>query len=749
MALEPNAQLGPYKVLNLIGAGGMGEVYKARDTRLNRTVAIKVLPPALAADPQFRERFDREARTISQVEHPNICALYDVGEHGGTAYLVMQYLEGETLAQRIAKGALPLGEGIRIATEIADALTKAHGAGVIHRDLKPGNVMLTSTGAKLLDFGIAKLFQTSLQNLADAQTIGQTEAGAVVGTTRYMSPEQARGTAVDSRSDLFSFGILFYEMLSGRVPFEGTTNADVLVRILEREPLPVTQYRPEVPAELQRITARCLEKDRDRRYASARDLIADLEKAKASITGQQSGVKLAPSIAVLPFVNMSTDPENEYFCDGIAEELINAFTKIEQLRVAARTSAFSFKGKTGDLREIGRTLNVSTVLEGSVRKAGNRLRVTAQLVNVADGYHLWSERYDRNLEDVFAIQDEISLAIVTALKVRLIGEEKAALAKRHTENVEAFQLYQQGRHHWHKWNEQGFLKSRECMERAIQIDPDYALAYCGLADSYLAGASGTIRYADILPRVKEVLARALDLDPGEALAWTLSAVACYYDWDFEGAERTAARAIELNPRLAQAHTAQALVYLYSGRPDRALAPAKRAVELDPLAPMFNRVLAETHVALGESDSAIRQIRLLLDISPNFWRAHWLLGTILPSRGESENAIASLEEAVRCSGGAPYAVGSLAGALGSAGHRDRAEREIDALLDRARSGYIPSLSFALAYMGLSMVDRVFEWLDRAFEERDLMLRIYFVYAPVFEVLRRDPRGIDLLRRLKAF
>lgn len=745
MPLAPGARLGPYEIVSALGAGGMGEVYKGRDTRLDRTVAIKVLSPRLAADPQLRDRFDREARTISRLSDSHICTIHDVGHHEGIAYIVMEYVEGETLGPWLRRTPRPSVETVvDTGLQVARALVAAHAAGVVHRDIKPENVVVRDDGfVKVLDFGIAKLVE---QPAAEALTIapGQTAAGFVVGTTKYMSPEQARGTAVDARSDVFSFGVLLYEMLSGQTPFEALTATDTVIAILQREPAPLAQYRPDSGSELQRVVSKCLEKEVGRRYASARDLVVDLERVLAD--AHRVPTQSSPSIAVLPFVNMSADPENEYFCDGIAEDLISALTKIEQLHVAARTSAFSFKGKHADLKEVGRTLNVSTVLEGSVRKAGNRLRVTAQLVNVADGYQVWSERYDRQLEDVFAIQDEISLAIVNALKVKLFGEQEAVLAKRQTENVQAYELYLKGRHHWHTWSAEGFAKSQECMERAIAIDPDYALAYVGLADSHLAaGAAGLVSYAELLPSAKAHLTKAVSLDPELAEAWTLLGVVHFYEWDWPAAERAVARALDLNPRLGHAHQVAALVALYQGRHDMALAQGKQAVALDPLASFWNFSLALVHTARGDRAEAWDRVRAGLDFDPSFWMTHWARGMLLIAESNHEQAVHAIREAVRCSGAVPLALGLLTCALGLAGQREQAEQELAALVERAAHGHVPALSMALAYVGLNETDRAFEWLEKSYVERDVWLRLA-AWNPMFAGVRSDPRMIDLLRRM---
>ncbi|MEK6323716.1 MAG: protein kinase [Acidobacteriota bacterium] len=441
--------LSHYRILDKLGSGGMGEVYLAEDTRLNRRVALKLLPAEFTKDTDRVGRFVREAKAASALNHPNIITIYEIGKADGIHYIVTEFIEGETLRRHIERSRMTVQRVLDVSTQVAGALSEAHSAGIIHRDIKPENIMLRPDGyIKVLDFGLAKLTeQPPLSTDTSAPTAARVEThpGMVMGTISYMSPEQARGKTVDARSDIFSLGVVIYEMLAGRAPFQGESAADVFVSLLERDPSPLTDSSPDVPPELERIVVRCLEKDRERRYATGQELATDLKTLEFTPSKEPAVARTSPSIAVLPFVNMSADAENEYFCDGLAEDLLNALSKIEALRVAARTSAFSFKGKETDIREIGQKLKVRTVLEGSVRKLGNRLRITAQLINVADGYHIWSERYDRQMEDIFDIQDEISLAIVDALKLKLLGDEKAAVLKRYTDNAEAYHLYLLGR----------------------------------------------------------------------------------------------------------------------------------------------------------------------------------------------------------------------------------------------------------------------------------------------------------------
>ncbi|MCZ6776598.1 MAG: protein kinase, partial [Ignavibacteria bacterium] len=470
-----------YKILEKLGEGGMGTVYKAQDLKLDRSVALKFLPSYLSQAEEEKKRFVHEAKAASALDHPNICTIHEIDQtEDGQMFIAMACYEGKTVKEKIEHGPPPLDQAIDITIQVAQGLAKAHSQGIIHRDLKPANIMVTNDGmVKILDFGLAKLAgQTKL-----------TKTGATLGTAAYMSPEQVKGVSADHRIDIWAFGVVLYEMVTGKQPFAGDYEQAVMYSIIHEEVEPMTTLRNEVPPELEQLVQKAMNKDANERHENMDELLAELELVKHSFVAEDvrsstRKEKPLPSIAVLPFVNMSAHSENEYFSDGLAEELINALTKIKGLQIVARTSAFSFRGKEIDIREIGRKLNVRTVLEGSVRKAGNRLRITVQLVKVADGYQLWSERYDKEMDDVFAIQDEISLAIVERLKVELLSEEKATLAKRYTENPEAYSLYLKGRYYWNKRTAEGFRKAIENFRTAIAEDPTYASAYAGLADSY-------------------------------------------------------------------------------------------------------------------------------------------------------------------------------------------------------------------------------------------------------------------------
>ena len=749
MALSPSMRLGPYEIQALLGAGGMGDVYRARDTRLGREVAIKVLPTSVAADPDRLRRFEQEARAASALNHPNVLTIYDIGEAGGTVYIASELVAGETLRARCARGPLAVPEIQALAGQIASGLGAAHAAGVVHRDLKPDNVMIRPDGlVKLLDFGLAKLtVAADAAGVAATMAGPQTALGSIAGTVRYMSPEQARGQAVDARSDVFSFGVVLYELLAGRVPHDGATSTDVLVAVLQQRPAPVSDYRADTPPDLQALVARCLEKDPHLRPASATEVAAAL-----SVTARTPAAPAVPadsnqtpSVAVLPFVNMSADPENEYFCDGLAEELINALGKIDQLRVVGRTSVFAHKGQRSDVHDIGRALNVSAVLDGSVRKAGTRIRITAQLIDVGHGYQLWSERYDRQLEDVFEIQDEISLAIVEALKVKLLGGEKSAVLKRATTNPEAYQLYLKGRHHWHKWTEEGLRRSREYFEGAIAVDSQYAMAYYGLADSYLASGSLGRPIAHILPPAKAALARALEIDPRLAGAWALLGVCHLYEWDWAASDRAVLQAIEIDPRSSHAHLGMASHRLYHRRFDEALAASLRSLELEPLAPLWNWVLARVYRARREYDRASEQTRVLLEIAPDWWMAHHERAMLLHSQGSTGGAIEALEHAVRSSGRGPLALGYLAWARARAGERAAAEQIVAELSERSTAEFVPAFSLAVAYAGLERSALAFDCLERACQEQEIWL-ILDQFNPTFASLVADPRLADVLRRV---
>jgi eukaryotic-like serine/threonine-protein kinase len=710
-----------YRIIRKLGAGGMGEVYLGEDIRLDRKVALKILPEQFTRSEDRVRRFIQEAKSASALNHPNIITIYDIGQVESSHFIATEYIEGETLRRHIGRGRMNVSEALDIAIQIASALGAAHQAGIIHRDIKPENVMIRPDGyVKVLDFGLAKLIERrGIDSGTGAATIPiNTEPGTVLGTVKYMSPEQVRGLALDDRSDIFSFGVLFYEMLSGHVPFEGSSTADTLISILQNQPPPLASYTSGASVEIEQIINKCLEKDRERRYGSSQELLSDLKGLVSGRSKEQLIARPSPSIAVLPFVNMSADPENEYFCDGLAEELLNALAKIEELRVAARTSSFSFKGKGVDIREVGGKLGVNTVLEGSVRKAGNRLRITAQLVNVADGFHLWSERYDRQMEDIFEIQDEITLAIIDALKVKLLGEQKPNLIKRYTDNTQAYQLYLKGRYYYNKWTEDGFKKAVEHYQQAINTEPDYALAHAEIANCL-----GTLLYFgylapnETLPAIMAAIEKALRIDDSLAEAHlTLAKIKFYYEWDFAGAERGFRQALELNPNYSEAHLFYAFYLVAMNQDDKALIEGARAQELDPISLICNLLLGFIYLLAGRPDLVVEQSKKLLEMEPNFYGTYWLLGASRIFDGKYDEAIEAYQKTLNLGGG-HSAMGMLGYIYGVTGKPDRALEIIKELSEMKERQYVPSYNIALACAGLGQRDAALDWLDKAFEERN--------------------------------
>jgi len=726
-----------YKIIEKLGEGGMGVVYKAEDTKLKRIVALKFLPPELTRDPDAKKRFIQEARAASALDHPNICTIHEINEtEEGRIFICMSCYEGETLKKKIERGPLTLEESISIAGCIARGLVKAHGKGIIHRDIKPANILVTADGqVKILDFGLARLAgQTRL-----------TKIDATVGTAAYMSPEQTQGGEITPGTDLWALGVVLYEMLTSLLPFRGDYDQAVIYSILNDPPQAIRDLCPEIPFELERLVEKALAKNPGERYGQADDILSDLESVTAKTASKSEP---APSIAVLPFVNMSQDPENEYFGDGLAEELINALTKLKGLHVAARTSAFAFRGRQADIREIGKKLDVSTVLEGSVRKAGSRLRITAQLINIADGYHLWSERYDREMDDIFAIQDEITAAIVGQLKVELIGKQKETIVKRYTEDLEAYNLYLKGIYYWNKLTPDGFMRSIECFEMAIKKDPEYALAYAGMADSYWWSSFwGNLPPRHTYPRAREAARRAIEIDDtlGEAHA-SLAAVHTFYDWDWDAAEREFKRAIELTPDSSYTRVYYSFYLNLMRRYDEAVIQARKAQELDPLSGICNTSLAHRLWQARLYDEAIAEFQKWLVIEPNDWFAHHHLAEVYLAKSMFKEAIAEADRSLELSGGVPLNVASVTMAHYKFGDREVAGRLFNSLKKRAGSEYIQPMCFVNIHLARGEVDQAFEWIKKAVEERDSFLPWHRVTPLDCMDFPSDPRVDELLDRL---
>ena len=755
-----------YRILAPIGKGGMGEVYLAQDTALGRRVALKILPSEFADDRDRMDRFVREAKSASALNHPNIITIHEIGESNGTHFIATEFIDGKTLTELARSQALDYRFILDVAIQVVSALDDAHSAGIVHRDIKPDNVMVRTNGlAKLLDFGIAKLSApTDSRDDITVAVPSQTLAGLLIGTPQFMSPEQARGLRVDHQTDIFSFGVVMHHMLSGQSPFAGDTVSDVLAAVLTREPRRLT----EVPAGLADIVSKTLQKDTRQRYRSAGDLLSDLKAFRQASDFQDSldrrsestGIEATPgrsgsrhSIAVLPFTNMSADADNEYFCDGLAEELLNALSKIDDLKVAARTSAFSLKGKNLNVAEIGARLSVNHILEGSVRRSGNRLRISVQLVNASDGFHLWSERYDSEMRDIFDVQDEIALAVVGALKVTLFGAEKAALLKRYTDDAAVHELFLKGRYYSYKYSADGWTRAIEFFQRAIDMQPDYAPAYAGMAACYgCLWFFGLLPAAQTVPQSKAATRKALEVDGTLADAYlSLALITFFHDWEWESAEQAFRQSIALSPNNAEALSYYALFLAFEGRADEALGRAQRALENDPLSPLINMNVGWTYFSIGRSDQALAQAGKMIEIEPDFYGAYWLKGAIHLAEGRYRDAVAELERAVSL-GGHQVVVADLASAYSLAERREEARIILDQLLEMRRSQYVPAICLARVYSRLGETEKAIEWLETAFDERNgemVLLPGEIDGAAEGDWLNRlgnDPRLKDLLRRM---
>jgi serine/threonine protein kinase/Tfp pilus assembly protein PilF len=772
---------GRYQIIEELGKGGMGKVYRVLDKELKEEVALKLIKPEIASDKKILERFSNELKLARKISHKNVGRMYELMEEKGTRYITMEYVPGEDLKRLIRKiGQLGAGQAIPIAKQICNGLGEAHRLGVVHRDLKPQNVMVDEEGnARILDFGIARAIKGK----------GITDAGVMVGTPEYMSPEQAEVKEVDQRSDIYSLGVILYEMVTGRVPFEGETPLGIAMKHKSEMPENPIVLNAQLPEDLSRVILKCMEKDKDKRYQSSEDVRSELIKIekgipttekvvgkKKPLTSREITVTLGlkkllipalvviavavigviawllfikkeaispspsrPSIAVLPFADLSAQKDQEYFCDGLAEELINRLTNIENLRVPARASAFSFKGKDLDIREIGEKLNVEMVLDGSVRKAGNKLRITAELVKAADGYPVWSKIYERDLEDTFALQDEISLAIIDSLQIKLLGKEKAKLVKHHTQNLEAYNLYLMGRFFWNKRTEEDMRKSVQYFEQAIEKDPTYALALAGLADSYITLAQWEfLSSKEAYPKAKEAAIKALEIDDLLAEAHNaLATVKSDFDWEWEGAEKEYKRAITLNPNYATAHQWYAEHLIKMLRFEEALTEFDRALEIDPLSLIINSVRGWPFAFTGEYDKAIEQYKKTLEMDPDFRPAREYLADAYRLKGMYEEALKGYELLNNSK--------EIAVTYAKFSKTKEARQLLNELIEQSKHTYISPFELANICFELGDNDQGFAWLEKAYEERDYLIsRIKIL--PKFDDLSSDPRMTSLLKKM---
>jgi len=743
---------GRYQVLEELGRGGMGKVYKVFDKEIKEKVALKLLNPDIAADERIIERFRNELKLARQVSHRYVCRMFDLNKEGDAYFITMEYISGEDLKSMVKMmGPMSSGKALIISKQVCKGLAEAHRRGIAHLDLKPQNIMIDKEGSvRIMDFGIAHSLKEKIKP----------KAGVLIGTPEYMSPEQVQGKDVDHRSDIYSLGIILYEMLTGEVPFEGDTPLSVVQKQKSMAPPDPRNINSQIPEEISQMILRCLEKDRGKRYQDAEEVLEEIRKIQKGVpttdkilptekpdTEKVVEKKWENSIAVLPFADLSPQKDQEYFCDGMAEELISTLAKIDQLKVASRTSAFQFKGKGHDIREIGDKLQVQAVLEGSVRKAGDRLRITVQLINVGDGFELWSEKYDRDLKDVFAIQDEISLAIVDSLKVKLLEKEKEALVKRYTDNTEAYKLYLKGRYNWNRRYEGGLQKGIEFFQQAIDIDPLYALAYTGIADSYsLLGHYGFLPPREACPKAKIAAEKALEIDDKLAEAHTsLARIKMHYDWDWDAAEQELKKALELNPNYSTALEWYSLYLMIMGRFDEAVQEAKHALELYPLSLIINAVLGGIYYFAGKNEEAIEQFQRTIEIESDFSLTYLFQSGALANLNRFEEAVESLKKLDYLTAGSPFALGYLGAGVAGAGQKDEAQKMLDQLNELSKKKSVSPFYIAMVYLGLDDKDKLFEYLEKAYEERESLLAFINSW-PLFDSLRPEPKFKAILKKM---
>jgi TolB-like protein/Tfp pilus assembly protein PilF len=741
-----------YRVIELLGAGGMGVVYKAEDSRLGRYVALKFVSGAFAEDPIALRQFEREARTASSLNHPNICTIYEIDECDGQPFIAMELLSGHTVKQRLAEARFDLPELMELAIQIADALSAAHDSGIMHRDVKPANIFVTDGGrAKLLDFGLAK--RMSLAEFDAAASGGFTAVGRILGTPNYMSPERLRGWHVDHRSDLFSVGAVLYEMMTGRHAFGGESVIEVIEAILHDDaPTPDPSLGP-WPKALIETVARLLEKNPDDRYQSARalgtallTLRQDLAMGKAPMAGVTPDTSLArASIAVLPFRNLGLEPDSEYFADGLAEELITALTKIERLRVAARASTFTFKGRAAELREIGARLRVETVLDGSVRRAGHRLRVSCRLINVADGYQIWSERYDREMADVFVLQDDITRSIVDKLKVAWV--DKLQPTRRYTDNRESYLHYLKGRFYWSKRYEGGLIKAKDEFQAAIVEDGANALAYSGMADVFaFLGLYSLMPPRAAFEKAKTAADRALAVDDTLPEGHTsLGLIALSADWDWRGAEIEFMRAIDLDKTQALAHLYYSWLLALTDRRTEAVIAIKRAQDADPLSLLVNSGAGWMYFLLREYDKAIAECEKSMEVDPNFLVGLYVMSMAYTQKRLYDAAMRLITRATELSDRAPFYLGLLGQIYAETGRMAEADQVLAELDRRSATSYVPPHCYVYIHASRGDKDRAFAWQEKACQDG---APPFYFFSPAITSLHDDPRHKAHLERMQV-
>ena len=815
-------QFSHYEIIKPLGAGGMGEVYLAQDTRLERKVALKILPAVFAQDAERMRRFVQEAKAASALNHPNILTIYEAGETENTNYIVSEYVKGQTLRERLRREPLSLKAALDVATQITSALQAAHGAGIVHRDIKPENVMIRPDGlAKLLDFGIAKLIEKKTEPIdTEAATAikAHTKTGTLIGTAAYMSPEQARSKQVDARTDIFSFGVVLYEMLAGKLPFEGENAIDIISSILQKAPVPLCRLMPDAPHEIERIVGKALRKDCEERYQTAKDFLIDLkdlretlafdERLKKShspdsenaaailqtatgnarnrtdetnpgfarqikqhkalavsvlmallvcsiglgyyfLSGKESALDAVgkKSIAVLPFVNASQDANAEYLSDGITESIINNLSQLAGLRVMSRNSAFRFKNNQGDTKNIASQLGVGSLVTGDIKQIGDQLVINVRLINGNDDSQIWGNQYVKTSGDIIATQNEIAQKVVHNLRLKLSNSEQQQLDRNNTENAKAYELYLRGRYFYYKITESDFRKSIGFYHQAIDIDPNYALAYAGIADDYRSLALNSfVPSKEVMPQAKAAAQKALEIDENLAEAHIiLGWIGFLYDWDWSAAENELKRAIELAPNNSDAHFAYAHLLSNSGRQTEAIVEGKRARELDPLSLVINAIEGHYLFFAGRDGEAITSLKKTLELEPNFWLTHAVFVRVYMRQERYPEAIAEARKAKELSGGSVYTVTVLGYALAKSGNRQQAQATLTELKSLAADNYVPAYSFATICIGLGEREEALKYLEKSFQERETLLS-FIKIDPQWEELRSDLRFRDLLRRV---